>query len=175
MSLHHISRTGREPAVVLNSQRALAILRKRSRALRRRGLTLGSLHYLEKYLVAVTIDPKKTMADVAGMCGVSRKTVHLHLKRCADAGLMVRIGRMWVPMLETWVRLDEKAARQRLEASKCPFPRPKSPRVTPPVTHNRTDTLEDLFREVSRSGARLDQQSNDEWLAEVRRRRGYSH
>lgn len=136
-------KTNQTPA----NNRSLAIVRSKRRQLRALGVTAAELHGLEVYLALRNTNPRTTQADLANVMGYTRTHAARILRRLCDRGLLVKIGRTFVAMIDAFLRIEKQAVISRRLWYKLRELKKKSRLVTSPVVHKGKD-ISNLSNEV---------------------------
>lgn len=141
-----------------------------------RHLGRGTLSVVETHIRLLLDDPRHTIAATARVEGISRQTAHEHLEKARNAGLVVRIGRLWFLNVGAILRMVPEFVRERLEAARKKKEEKRAKQlkalsdlesVRPDLTHTPSLNISELRTVVCPS-------DNAAWLAEWRRKRGYS-
>lgn len=169
-------RKGSGHMIPSQQKQALAVMRRNRRGLRNRGLTRATLTVVETHIRLLLDDPRHGIAGTARVEGITRQTAHEHLTKARDAGLVVRVGRAWFLRAAALLAMTPEFVRERLEAARAraEAKRAKQRKALAEFESVRSDLTHTSSLDINGMRTLISRAENDAWLAEMRRKRGYS-
>lgn len=102
-----------------HQRQALSVLSKNFRGFRNRGLGRGTLSVVHAHVRLLLDNPRHGIAGTARVLGITRQTAHGHLEKARHAGLVVRIGRLWILNVSALLAMMPEFVKERLEAARA--------------------------------------------------------